>query len=351
MAIILYGLYMVWKGLTGAILQISQSFKEYYISHYWEKLERRFTRIVLVVIILFWLYYIALLFEVDKPLLAWLTEFLIRERSVGTLEISVSSILTFLGILAVTFFFTGVIRFIIDDEFISKSKLPRGLAAAISATLRYVIIILGVMFALSAAGIDLGKFSLIAGALGLGIGFGLQNLVNNFISGLILVYERPIQVGDTIEIESLLGRVKKIGLRSSQVITYDGAEVVVPNGNLISNQLINWTLSNKQRRIKIQVGASYGSDPNVVLRLLEEVANSHSNILKDPPPLAVFDGFGESSLDFTLLFWVPFDLGILTKSQVSVAIYSVFKANGIEIPFPQLDLHVKEKNSGKLTES
>ncbi|MEZ5195132.1 MAG: mechanosensitive ion channel [Bacteroidales bacterium] len=163
-------------------------------------------------------------------------------------------------------------------------SLPRGVPNAISATIRYFVIILGFMFALSAAGIELGKFSLLAGALGVGIGFGLQNIVNNFISGLILIYERPLNVGDTIEVENLLGQVHRIGIRSSNVKTYDGAEVVVPNGNLISNQLINWTLSDNKRRIEIKVGVSYGSDPNVVLKLLEAVAMENEDTLKVPEP-------------------------------------------------------------------
>ncbi len=223
-----------------------------------------------------------------------------------------------------------------------SSKLPRGVPAAISVTIRYFLVILGVMFALSAAGIDLGKFGILAGALGVGIGFGLQNIVNNFISGLILVYERPLQVGDTIEVENLLGQVNRIGIRSSNVRTYDGAEVLVPNGNLISNQLINWTLSDNKRRIEIKVGISYGSDPNIVLKILEKVAMENEDTLKDPPPRALFEDFGESSLNFRLLFWVPYDIGIGTKSDVAIGIFNKFKENNIEIPFPQVDLHVKE---------
>jgi small-conductance mechanosensitive channel len=140
-----------------------------------------------------------------------------------------------------------------------------------------------------------------------------------------------------------MGRVTTIGPRSSHVITYDGAEVVVPNGNLISNQLINWTLSDNQRRIEVKIGAAYGSDPNIVIKILKEVANENPDVLKVPESLALFEGFGDSSLNFRLLFWVPFEMGIQTKSDISIAIYNKFKENNIEIPFPQLDLHVKNK--------
>ncbi len=198
--------------------------------------------------------------------------------------------------------------------------------------------------ALSAGGIDLGKFGLLAGALGVGIGFGLQNIVNNFISGLILVYERPVNVGDTVEVENLMGIVNKIGIRSSNVRTFDGAEVIVPNGNLISNQMINWTLSDNQRRLDIKIGAAYGSNPNLILKLLEKVAKNHEFVLKDPEPRALFEEFGDSSLNFRLLCWVPFEMSIGVKSDISIGIYNIFAENNIEIPFPQVDLNVKKED-------
>ncbi len=343
--IIIYGIYKIWIALTNAGVLIGKATKQTYITHYWEKIEKRIVQIVTVSLVLFWIYSIVGLFEFNLQTNLWVSDFLVKRWTIGTLQITISAILSLIIILLITFFLTGIIKFIIDDEFIKRSKLPRGVANAISVSIRYIIVLTGLTFALSAAGIDLGKFSLLAGALGVGIGFGLQNVVNNFISGLILVYERPLQVGDTIEIENLLGQVKQIGLRSSHVMTFEGAEVVVPNGNLISNQLINWTLSDNRRRIEVKVGAAYGSDPNIILKILEEVANENPAILTDPAPMALFDGFGDSSLNFRLLYWVPFEMGIQTKSDVSIAIYNKFKANNIEIPFPQLDLHLKDKIS------
>jgi small-conductance mechanosensitive channel len=142
-----------------------------------------------------------------------------------------------------------------------------------------------------------------------------------------------------------MGVVKRVGIRSSNVRTFDGAEVVVPNGNLISNQLINWTLSDNQRRVEIKVGAAYGSDPNLVLELLKKVAVEHVDVLREPEPRALFDGFGDSSLDFRLLFWVHFEMGIGTKSDIAIGIYNIFAENGIQIPFPQVDLHVKKEDA------
>jgi len=207
--------------------------------------------------------------------------------------------------------------------------------------IRYFVIAFGIVLALSSLGIDLSKFNLMAGALGLGIGFGLQTVVSNFISGLILVFERPIHIGDTVEVNNLLGTVNRIGVRSSSIITFDGAEVVVPNNNLIANDLINWTLSDNIKRVEIIVGTTYGSDPNKVLEILLGEVMKNENALKDPAPQALFSEFGDSSLNFKLRFWVNFDVALSTKSLVAIGVYNEFAKQGIEIPFPQRDLHIK----------
>jgi small-conductance mechanosensitive channel len=341
--IVFFGIYRIWIALTSATLMVAKNRKQTYLTHYWEKMEMRILQFVRLFLVFFWIYSVIVLFELGAPTYLWMSDFMLKEHTIGNLHISLWAVVAFVLIVLFTFLLTGIIRFVVDDEFISRSKLPKGVLHAISVSIRYIIVFIGIMFALSMAGIDLGKFSLLAGALGVGIGFGLQNIVNNFISGLILIYERPLQVGDTIEIESLMGRVTTIGPRSSHVVTYDGAEVVVPNGNLISNQLINWTLSDNKRRLEVKIGAAYESDPNIVIKILQEVADENQNIFKEPEPLALFDGFGESSLNFRLLFWIPFELGLQAKSDVSVAIYNKFKENNIEIPFPQMDLHVKSK--------
>ena len=196
--------------------------------------------------------------------------------------------------------------------------------------------------ALGALNVDLSKFNLMAGALGLGIGFGLQTVISNFVSGLILVFERPILPGDTVEVNNLLGTVNKIGVRSSSISTFDGAEVIVPNNNLIANDLINWTLSDNIRRVEVLIGTAYSSDPNEVLKILIEVANDNNDVLKEPEVRALFSEFGDNSLNFRLRFWVPYELGLVVKSDISLAIYNKFKEIGIEIHFPQQDIYIKE---------
>jgi small-conductance mechanosensitive channel len=245
-------------------------------------------------------------------------------------------------VLTLSFVISNTISMIVDGGVLNFLKLPKGIPAAISMVLRYIVIAFGFILALSVLGVDLSQFNLMAGALGLGIGFGLQTIISNFVSGLILVFERPILPGDIVEVENLIGNVTNIGVRSSKVRTFDGAEVIVPNNNLISNDLINWTLSDSNKRLEIKIGAAYGSDPNIILKLLIEEAVKNEFTVENPPPVAFFDEFGDSSLNFRLLVWVPYDKGLISKSNISVGIYNSFKENNIEIPFPQRDVHIKE---------
>ncbi|MCG6953518.1 MAG: mechanosensitive ion channel, partial [Betaproteobacteria bacterium] len=169
----------------------------------------------------------------------------------------------------------------------------------------------------------------------------LQNIVNNFISGIILLFERPIQVGDTVQVGELLGVVRGIGIRASNVRTYGGAEVIVPNSELVSGQVINWTLSDRYRRLELDVGVAYGNRPADVVRVLENVIEKHEGALKTPAPYVRFRGFGDSSLDFRVYVWVDYDEGLRETSAILSAIYDALAESGIEIPFPQRDLHLR----------
>jgi len=181
-----------------------------------------------------------------------------------------------------------------------------------------------------------------------GIGFGLQNVVNNFVSGLILLFERPVQVGDVVQIpaQSLFGRIGAIGIRASVVRTWDGAEVIVPNGDLISGVVTNWTLSDRRRRLDIPVDVARGTDPRRVIELLVGVAAANENIVDDPAPVCFFTGFGDSSLKFDLRMWVrDFDVGLSTRSNVAVAVDEALRREGLEVPIPRLDVQTRERPS------
>lgn len=261
---------------------------------------------------------------------------------VGTVTISGEGVLGALLVVGATLVAVKTIRLVLEVEILPRLHLKSGVPFAISTIVRYVLVTAGVFLAMAAMGIDLTKVTLLAGALGVGIGFGLQSVVNNFVSGLILLVERPISVGDTIQMQELWGEVRRIGVRSSTVRTFQGAEVIVPNADLISKEVTNWTLSDRRRRLEIDVGVAYGSDPDKVVRVLEAAARTVRDVSESPAPFAWFTGFGESSLDFRLHAWIEdYDRGLAIQSALRMAIYNAFKDAQIEIPFPQRDIHIR----------
>jgi small-conductance mechanosensitive channel len=266
---------------------------------------------------------------------------------VGTVSFTAKSAATAFAVAVATFVLTGVTGFILDREVVPRLQLRPGAGYAVVTFTRWSMIIAGAALTLAALGIDMAKVTLLAGALSVGIGFGLQNVVNNFVSGLILIVERPVGVGDVIERGTLSGTVTRIGIRSSTVRTGQGAEVIVPNAELVSKEVVNWTRSDRQRRYDIDVGVAPGSEPEQVMRLLVEAASDVPEIMKSPAPLAIFKGFGDSSLNFTLLAWVPtVDVGLQAQNALRVAILRKLDQAGIAIPFPQRDLHIRSADDG-----
>jgi len=224
--------------------------------------------------------------------------------------------------------------------------VKQGVPFALTTFTRYAIIAIGFVAAISILGLPLDRVTIVLSALGVGIGFGLQNLVNNVVSGFVLLTERPIRLRDKVQMGDILGHVSDIGIRASRIRTFDGAEVIVPNGDLISGRVVNWTLSAPQQRVIIPVGIAYGTDPAQVLAILRKVADAHERVFKAPAPLALFRGFGESSLDFELrVFMDPKDV-LEVPSDLIVAINQALTQAGIEIPFPQRDLHLRGVPTG-----
>ncbi|MDX5477599.1 MAG: mechanosensitive ion channel, partial [Cyclobacteriaceae bacterium] len=207
--------------------------------------------------------------------------------------------------------------------------------------IRLSILIVGFLIAAAASGIPLDKIAIILGAFSLGISFGLQTIVNNLVSGIILAFEKPIQIGDTVQVGPVEGVVKEIGIRASKIKNWDGAEVIIPNGDLLAQQLTNWTLSDKQRRVELIIGVSYNSDMDLVTELIKKQLE-RDEILTNPIPRVYLQTFADNSVNFRVLFWVnDVDIWIVIRDQVMRGIFNSFKENNIEIPFPQRDLHVK----------
>jgi small-conductance mechanosensitive channel len=225
--------------------------------------------------------------------------------------------------------------------------MDEGLPHTIAMMARYVLITIGVLLAFSALGLPMSDLAIMFSAFGVGIGFGLQSIFNNLVSGFILLFERPIKIGDTIEVGELVGTVRSIGIRASNIRTFDGAEIIVPNGNLISNEVINWTLSDQRRRIEIKINVSYKTDPNRVTKILLKLLEEHEEVANDPKPGIYFIEMGESALVFRVLFWTyHYGKWYSIRSRMMYEIFDTLKAAGIEIPYNQLDLHLRSSDEG-----
>ncbi len=262
--------------------------------------------------------------------------------NLGSQRISVGLVITSAGILYGSFLASWIIQKLLIDEVLARRRVETGVRVSIAKLVHYVFIFVGFVLALLALGFEFTKLTIMLSALGVGIGFGLQGVVNNFVSGLILLFERPVRVGDTIELEGRWAEIKKIGLRATTVQTLDQADVIIPNADLISNQVTNWTLSNRRVRLTVSVGVAYGSDVPLVLETLMACANENSMVAKAFTPQVLFLSFGESSLDFELRVWVlDADHRLKAKSELHQAIDRRFREAKIEIAFPQRDLHLR----------
>jgi len=262
--------------------------------------------------------------------------------TVADVPFTVSKVLVIVLVLYASIVASWIIRSVLEAEVFPRRRFDRGVRDSIKKLLHYSLVFFGFLFAMSLAGVELKNFAVLAGAFGIGIGFGLQNIVNNFVSGLILLFERPVKVGDMVVVDGLWGTVRKIGLRSTVVTTLDESEIIVPNSQLVSEKVTNWSLSSPLCRVTLPVGVAYGSDVPLVLKILTESGENHASVLKDPPPSPLFHGFGDSSLDFELRVWIS-DVRdrLRVRSELCQEIDRRFREAGVEIPFPQRDLHLR----------
>ena len=299
-------------------------------------LERRTRRVLVFLAIVAWLVRVLDYVGLLEPTLSFGKTLLAVKLERGSISVSVEDVLAFVLTVGAAYLVSAFIRFVLQEDVYPRTKVPQGMAYAASRLLHYVILALGFVVGVGVLGVDLTKVTVLLGAFGVGLGFGLQSMVNNFVSGLILLFERPIHVGDTIEAGTVLGEIHRIGIRSSIVRTFVGAEIIVPNAQLTTEQVTNWTLSDRLRRIDLPVGVNYGADPRKVIELIETVAHAHPRVLKDPAPLGLFVGYGDSSINFELRAWTgEFGTWFQTRSDLALAIYDAVQGAGMSFPFPQ----------------
>ena len=266
----------------------------------------------------------------------------LSEIHIGSISISLIGILGGILVFIVGLFLTRWFQSWLDGSVMARGRVDAGVRNSIRTAVGYAGIAIAALIGISSAGIDLSNLALIAGALSLGIGFGLQNVVSNFVSGLILLAERPFKTGDWIVAGNVTGTVRKISVRATEIETFQRQTVILPNSELINAAVGNWTHKNKLGRIEIQIGVAYGSDVRRVHEILLEIARSHPLVLKNPEPFVLFANFGASSLDFEVRVYLADVLtGVLVQNDIRFAIVEAFGREGIEIPFPQHDIHLR----------
>lgn len=338
---LMYGAARVISVGIALSLRTSRAQVSIFVQRHSEEIVKWTSRISYFVAGLLWLIGSLELFTIRDQVLAVGERVLNASLSFRSLKISLEDILSFLLVVGAAYYLAKVVRLILQEDLLSRVPLERGVPQALATTVQYLLLFVGFVLAVSAAGFDLNRLTLLTGAFGVGIGFGLQNIVNNFVSGLILLFERPVQIGDAVQVGTVAGEITRIGIRSSRIRTAQGAEVIVPNAKLISDEVTNWTLSNLSRRVEFSMGVAYGSDPERVIDLMLAVAKAHPDVMAEPAPQALFMGFGDNSLQFELRFWAANQLHPVVKSQVALAVSEALNKAGIEIPFPQREMRVR----------
>lgn len=229
---------------------------------------------------------------------------------------------------------------------LNRTHLDDGSKSALGRLGYYAILALGIFLVFDNAGLKMSSLAFLGGLIGVGIGFGMQNITSNFISGLILLFERPVRAGDVVDVNGDMGVVEDIKLRTTHVRTFNNILLLVPNADLISTVVKNWSSEDMKVRGEVPVGVSYDSDPKQVEALLLRLAQEHENTMEDPAPMVMFLDFGSSSLDFVVRFWVPQpSIRVATESALRYRIFEAFKQERIEIPFPQHDLHIRASDA------
>ena len=290
-------------------------------------------------LVLGWLLFTLQSFRIYRPASAFVIAVLTYEFRLGELSLSLGSLVSFALATWAAFWVAKTFRQVLAEDILPGLSLPRGVGNSVSSLTYYVILFVGLLMALAAAGFQVGQLTLVFGALGVGIGFGLQDVVRNFVAGLILMFERPLQRGDTVEVAGMLGQVREIGLRATTVTTFEGADVVVPNGMLLADKMVNWTLNGTRRRFDLNISTAYSADPQRTMDLLVEIARSCTQVASTPAPACIMTGLAPGELQFNIRAWTK-DFGdwVAARTELAMKIRNGLAEAGIEVPRPQREV-------------
>jgi len=331
----------VFGGALSVVLRLPLLQRLHMVRQHHDLLEKRAYRLLVWLAVLAWAVRSLDRIGLLDPIVSVGGDILATKLERGSISVSIEDILAFGLTIWASYLLSRIIRYALQEEVYPRVRVSSGAAYASSRLLHYTVMALGFLVSLGVLGMDLTRVSVLAGALGVGIGFGLQSVVNNFVCGLILLFERPIHVGDTIEVGELLGEVRRIGFRASTVRTFQGSEIIVPNAQFITANVTNWTFSDRLRRIELPVGVNYASPPKQVIELLEGVGRSNPQVLNYPAPQCLFVGYGDSSINFELRAWTDqFADFAKIRSDLNSAIYDAVQAAGMSFPFPQREVRL-----------
>jgi len=343
-AVALYTIVVIGSLLISSVLQAEASQRLASVRAGGEGLVRRLSFVLALLMLLVWIHQTLNLFAIRQDVYEAIGVALNYQFKIGSATLAVSSVVAFILTLVLGYLVATVLRVILGKEILPRLKLSSGLPNAIATITHYVLLVLIFLLALAAAGVELSKFTILTGALGVGLGFGLQNVVNNFVSGLILLFERPVRIGDLLEIGGVSGAVTKIGFRSSTLHAFDGSDLIIPNATLISQQVVNWTLTGTRRRVVLNIPVAYGNDPAQVRDLLCKTMAAHPEVLRFPVPMVLFHGFGNNALNFEIRFWAPRpEILPELKSDVALNIAAALSEAGIEVPIPQVHIRTTDQ--------
>ena len=328
----LYSVIRIIEGLITIALQVRPLGSLRVISLHRPMFELRTFRVLEFLAFLLWLNMVLSFFGLLTPLIATIEAVLRTSLAIGSLKISLGQVLLFIVTVWASFLISKFMRFLLEEDVYSHLRLGRGLPQAISTIIHYAVLLLGFFVALAVLGVDFTKVTILAGAFTVGIGFGLQTVINNFVCGLILLFERPIKVGDVVQVDTDIGEVRRIGIRACVIRTAEGSEIIVPNGTIIANKVTNWTYSDRYRAVEVPVSVARGVDLQRVLELLKSVAANHESIAKEPAPQAYIVNFAPGAVSLQLQAWTDrYEDWVQVRSDLSLAVDQALTRENITI--------------------